>query len=64
MGIYLMIFMGGTPIGSPLIGYTASLIGIRATILLCGVIVVGAALVLRTMFKDSVGRSLQGPNID
>lgn len=59
MGIYLMIFMGGTPIGSPLIGFTASLIGIRATILLCGLVVLGAALILRTMFRDSVNRAIQ-----
>lgn len=61
MGIYLMIFMGGTPIGSPLIGFTASAIGIRATILLCGVVVLGAALVLRTMFRDSINRVIQEP---
>lgn len=59
MGIYLMIFMGGTPIGSPLIGYTASLIGIRATILLCGFVVLGAALVLRVLFRDSISRLMQ-----
>jgi MFS family permease len=54
MGIYLLIFMGGTPIGAPLIGYTASLIGIRATIVICGALVLGAALVLRRVFKGSV----------
>ena len=54
MGIYLLIFMGGTPIGAPLIGYTASLIGIRATIVICGALVLGAALVIRRVFKDSV----------
>jgi len=61
MGIYLMIFMGGTPIGSPLIGYTASMIGIRATILLCGLVVLGAALVLRGLFRDSIARVTQEP---
>lgn len=58
MGIYLLIFMGGTPIGAPLIGYTASLIGIRATIVICGALVLGAALVLRRVFKDSVSPKL------
>jgi MFS family permease len=52
MGIYLMIFMGGTPIGSPLIGFLAGRYGIRATILFCGVVVVLAALVLRNLFRD------------
>jgi len=52
MGIYLMIFMGGTPIGSPLIGFLASAFGIRATIMFCGVVVLLAALILRNVFRD------------
>jgi len=52
MGIYLMIFMGGTPIGSPLIGLLASQFGIRATIMFCGVVVLLAALILRNLFRD------------
>lgn len=58
MGIYLLIFMGGTPIGSPLIGIAASAIGIRATILICGLIVLAAALILRAVFRDSVTSSV------
>jgi MFS family permease len=57
MGIYLMIFMGGTPIGSPLIGNLASSIGIRATILICGAVVLAAALILRSIFNESVSRT-------
>lgn len=52
MGIYLMIFMGGTPIGSPLIGFVAAAIGIRPTIVLCGLILLAAALIIRRLFKD------------
>jgi MFS family permease len=52
MGIYLMIFMGGTPIGSPLIGFLAAQFGIRATIMFCGVVVLLAALILRSVFRD------------
>ena len=52
MGIYLMIFMGGTPIGSPLIGYIADNFGIRFTIVLCGVVVLVAALVLTNRFRN------------
>ena len=51
MGIYLMIFMGGTPIGSPLIGFVAKAIGIRPTILLCGLVLLAAALLIRNRFK-------------
>ena len=51
MGIYLMIFMGGTPIGSPLIGFVASAFGIRPTIVLCGLVLAVAALLIRRKFK-------------
>jgi len=61
MGIYLLIFMGGTPIGSPLIGLAASAFGIRATILICGLIVLSAALILRSVFRDAVTRNIPSP---
>jgi hypothetical protein len=51
MGIYLMIFMGGTPIGSPLIGFVAAAFGIRPTIVLCGLVLVIAALLIRRKFR-------------
>jgi MFS family permease len=53
MGIYLLIFMGGTPIGSPLIGMLTEAIGIRLTITLCGVIVGVAGLLLFGALKRS-----------
>ena len=52
MGIYLMIFMGGTPIGSPQIGFVAAAVGIRLTIVLCGLVLLIAALIIRRRFKD------------
>ena len=45
MGIYLLIFLGGTPIGSSLLGLFAQLEGIRATILVCGMVTLIAPLV-------------------
>jgi MFS family permease len=51
MGIYLMIFMGGTPIGAPLIGFVAAGVGIRLTIVLCGLVLVAAALIIRRRFR-------------
>jgi len=51
MGIYLMIFMGGTPIGSPLVGGLAAWIGIRGTIFICGIVVFIAALIVRNLHK-------------
>ena len=43
MGIYMFIFMGGTPIGSPLIGYCSENIGVRWTMAGCGIITLSAA---------------------
>ncbi len=54
MGIYLLIFMGGTPFGSPLIGATADLIGIRPTIAICGGISLFASLVIWFKYKNRV----------
>ena len=51
MGIYLMIFMGGTPLGAPLIGFVAAAVGIRLTIVLCGLVLVVAALIIRRRFS-------------
>jgi MFS family permease len=57
MGIYLLIFMGGTPVGSPLIGFSAEQLGIRPTIMICGTIVAAAgiwlAIALRKHLRDA-----------
>jgi MFS family permease len=54
MGLYLLIFMGGTPFGSPLIGTTTELIGIRPTIALCGGISLLASLFIWFKYKNRV----------
>ena len=54
MGLYLLIFMGGTPFGSPLIGTSAELIGIRPTIALCGGIALLASLIIWFKYKNRV----------
>jgi MFS family permease len=36
MGVYLLVFMGGTPIGSPLVGWLAGAVGVRWTLASCG----------------------------
>jgi predicted MFS family arabinose efflux permease len=54
-GIYLLIFMGGTPFGSPLIGLLVEVIGVRETIALCGSISLGACLTIWAIFRDKVG---------
>jgi len=54
MGIYLLIFMGGTPVGSPLIGVMSELIGVRQTIAGCGAISLIATVVIWLKYKDKV----------
>ena len=54
MGIYLLIFMGGTPFGSPLIGASADLIGIRPTIAIFGGISLFASLIIWFGYKNRV----------
>jgi MFS family permease len=54
MGLYLLIFMGGTPFGSPLIGATTDLIGIRPTIAVCGGISLFASLFIWFKYKNRV----------
>ena len=54
MGLYLLIFLGGTPFGSPLIGLATELIGIRPTIALCGGIALIASLFVWLKYRDKV----------
>jgi MFS family permease len=54
MGLYLLIFMGGTPFGSPLIGATTDVIGIRPTIAVCGGISLAASLFIWFKYKNRV----------
>ena len=54
MGLYLLIFMGGTPFGSPLIGVTTELIGIRLTIVVCGGISLAVSIFVWIKFRNRV----------
>ena len=54
MGIYLTVFMGGTPAGSPLIGWLSSTIGVRETMTLCGVLTTLSVLAIFTRFKGDL----------
>ena len=54
MGIYLLIFMGGTPFGSLLIGYLTEAIGVRQTVAFCGGVSLLAALVIWAVFNKKV----------
>lgn len=54
-GIYLLIFMGGTPFGSVAIGYVAEAIGVRASIAACGGISLIATIAIWIYYKDKIG---------
>ncbi len=56
MGVYLMVFMGGTPFASPLIGWFMDHYGVRQTIAGCGVITSAAALVIAFLFRNDRAR--------
>ena len=49
MGLYMMVFAGGTPIGAPIIGVLTSHLGARAGMAICGVVPVIAALVVASL---------------
>jgi MFS family permease len=55
MGLYLLIFMGGTPFGSPLIGVMSELIGTRETIAACGAISLTATTIIYAKYRNRVG---------
>ncbi len=52
MGIYLTVFLGGTPIVSPLIGWMTTSIGVRETVAICGLVSLTAALVTYFFFRN------------
>ena len=54
MGIYLLVFLGGAPIGSPLIGWSAEKIGVRPTLATCGAITILTALYAFQRYRDKV----------
>jgi len=53
-GLYLLIFMGGTPFGSPLIGWVAENVGARMTIALFSGISLVAVLTIWAIYRDRV----------
>jgi MFS family permease len=52
MGFYILIFLGATPVGSPLIGWLADAAGVRQTVATCGAItLLGSVAVYSIMHK-------------
>jgi len=52
MGIYITVFLGGTPIVSPFIGIMTQEVGTRPTVAICGLISLLAAVITFAKFKD------------
>jgi len=46
MGLYMLVFLGGTPLGSPLAGWVAETFGARMSVIVGGVISAAATLVI------------------
>jgi len=64
MGIYMLVFMGGTPIGGPLTGWLAESFGPRAGLFMGGLISLAAALVVAVLLARHAGVRLRpGPMV-
>ncbi len=46
MGFYILVFLGATPVGSPLIGWLSDLVGVRQTVAICGAVTTLGALLI------------------
>ncbi len=55
MGLYMLVFLGGAPIGSPLVGWAAEMFGPRMSLIAGGVISAVATVVVGLMFARTRG---------
>jgi MFS family permease len=54
MGIYMMVLMGGTPVGSPVLGWIADVLGIRLAMVIFGLITaLGSATVFLVLSRGT-----------
>lgn len=59
MGIYTLLFLGGTPVGSPLVGWVAESLGPRWSIALGGLVSAVAALAAAAYRLRSTGQAVR-----
>lgn len=59
MGIYLLVFMGGTPLGSPLVGWLASAAGARWACAFCGLVTALAAIFAGRRLARATDRKIE-----
>jgi len=55
MGLYMLVFLGGTPLGSPLTGWLAEAFGARLSVVAGGLISIGATVVMTFLLARSRG---------
>ena len=55
MGLYMLVFLGGTPLGSPLAGWVAEAFGARMSMIAGGVISVVATIVMTLLLARRQG---------
>jgi MFS family permease len=64
MGLYMLVFLGGAPLGSLLVGWAAEQVGVRMTLIAGGVISALAAVVAALLLaraRDVPARSYLRP---
>jgi len=59
MGLYMLVFLGGTPIGSPLAGWAAQQFGPRIALISGGVISVAATVAVGLLLARRSGRQIR-----
>jgi MFS family permease len=60
MALYMMIFMGGTPVGAPMIGWIGEAFGARWTLILGGLLTIAGVALASLLFARSKGVTLAG----
>jgi MFS family permease len=60
MGLYMLVFLGGTPLGAPLVGWMAEAYGTRLSLIAGGVISAAAAVVVAVLLARYRGVRLRG----
>jgi predicted MFS family arabinose efflux permease len=56
MGLYMLVFVGGTPIGAPVIGAITSHYGARTGMLVCGLVPAAAAVIAAVAGRERSSR--------
>jgi MFS family permease len=51
MGLYMLAFVGGTPLGGPVVGWITSMWGARAGMAFCGMVPVVAAVAVAVALR-------------